>query len=65
MAHPNPDAMGPVAYRGNQWVGYDDVDIVRKKGKYVADNGLGGECRGSNINQLSKVYTHRLIEAYS
>lgn len=43
MVQPNSDAMGPVAYKGNQWVGYDDVDIVRKKAEYVADNGLGGK----------------------
>ncbi|XP_041978795.1 mucin-5AC [Aricia agestis] len=42
VIHPNPAAMGPVAYRGNQWVGYDDIDIVRKKAEYVAQNGLGG-----------------------
>ncbi|CAD0201142.1 unnamed protein product [Chrysodeixis includens] len=42
VMHPNPDAMGPVAYKGNQWVGYDDEDIVRKKAAYVAENGLGG-----------------------
>lgn len=42
VMYPNPDAMGPVAYRGNQWVGYDDVDIVKKKAQYVAENGLGG-----------------------
>lgn len=24
-------AMGPYAYRGNQWVGYDDTDIVKVK----------------------------------
>lgn len=41
--HPNPKAMGPVAYKGNQWVGYDDIDIVKKKGEYVAENGLGGK----------------------
>ncbi|XP_075977465.1 chitinase 6 isoform X1 [Anticarsia gemmatalis] len=42
VMHPNPDAMGPVAYKGNQWVGYDDMDIVKKKAEYVAENGLGG-----------------------
>ncbi|XP_050684212.1 mucin-5AC [Leptidea sinapis] len=39
---PNKNAMGPVAYKGNQWVGYDDIDIVKKKGEYVAERGLGG-----------------------
>lgn len=24
-------AMGPYAYRANQWVGYDDMDIVKLK----------------------------------
>ncbi|XP_073955930.1 uncharacterized protein isoform X1 [Choristoneura fumiferana] len=42
VVHPNPSAMGPVAYKGNQWVGYDDIDIVQKKAEYVAENGLGG-----------------------
>ncbi|CAG4982766.1 unnamed protein product [Colias eurytheme] len=42
VMYPNKDAMGPVAYKGNQWVGYDDIDIVKKKGEYVAENGLGG-----------------------
>ncbi|CAH4028204.1 unnamed protein product [Pieris brassicae] len=42
VMHPNPKAMGPVAYKGNQWVGYDDIDIVKKKGEYVAENALGG-----------------------
>lgn len=37
-----PDAMGPYAYREDQWVGYDDEDIVRKKAIYVAKNNLGG-----------------------
>ncbi|XP_059052233.1 mucin-2 [Achroia grisella] len=42
VMYPNPNAMGPVAFKGNQWVGYDDVEIVKKKAEYVADNGLGG-----------------------
>ena len=31
VEHPNPNAMGPYAYKGNQWVGYDDIDIVKLK----------------------------------
>ncbi len=23
--------MGPYAYKGNQWVGFDDVDMIRRK----------------------------------
>ncbi|KAJ8889918.1 hypothetical protein PR048_009423 [Dryococelus australis] len=42
VVQPNPSAMGPYAYKGNQWVGYDDEDIVRRKAKYVSENALGG-----------------------
>jgi hypothetical protein len=31
VEHPNPNAMGPYAYKGNQWVGYDDINIVKLK----------------------------------
>ena len=34
--------MGPYAFKGNQWVGYDDVEIIRKKSEYIKDMGLGG-----------------------
>lgn len=42
VVQPNPDAMGPYAYRRNLWVGYDDEPIVRKKAKYAVQHGLGG-----------------------
>ncbi|XP_043270406.1 serine-rich adhesin for platelets-like [Venturia canescens] len=42
VVQPNPSAMGPYAYRGNQWVGYDDEDIVRAKARYVNEKKLGG-----------------------
>ncbi|XP_058444493.1 mucin-2-like [Malaya genurostris] len=42
VVQPNANAMGPYAFKGNQWVGYDDEAIARKKAKYVAENGLGG-----------------------
>lgn len=47
--YPNPNAMGPVAFKGNQWVGYDDVEIVKKKAHYVVENGLGG----NNLRQIT------------
>lgn len=34
--------MGPYAYKEDQWVGYDDENIVRLKAKYVAEQDLGG-----------------------
>lgn len=42
VIQPNPRAMGPYAYKGNQWVGYDDDQIARRKAEYVAQMGLGG-----------------------
>jgi hypothetical protein len=34
VEHPNRNAMGPYAYKGNQWVGYDDIDIVKIKVRF-------------------------------
>lgn len=34
--------MGPYAYKGNQWVSFDDPDMIRKKAQFVRDLGLGG-----------------------
>ncbi|KAJ9601579.1 hypothetical protein L9F63_000322, partial [Diploptera punctata] len=42
VEQPNSAAMGPYAYKGNQWVGYDDIDIIKLKSRYVSENGLGG-----------------------
>lgn len=42
VVQPNAKAVGPYAFKGNQWVGYDDEQIVRRKGEYVVANGLGG-----------------------
>ena len=33
---------GPYAYHGNQWVSYDDIEIVRVKANYINDQGFGG-----------------------
>lgn len=34
--------MGPYAYKGNQWVSYDDKNMLRKKSQLVRSLGLGG-----------------------
>ncbi|CAL4061012.1 unnamed protein product, partial [Meganyctiphanes norvegica] len=34
--------MGPYAYKGNQWIGYDDIDMARKKAQYAMEKGLAG-----------------------
>ncbi|XP_023290069.1 probable chitinase 10 [Orussus abietinus] len=34
--------MGPYAFKGNQWVSFDDSDMIRQKAQYVRDMGLGG-----------------------
>lgn len=38
----DPNAVGPYAYKDDQWVGYDDDAIARKKAEYVVELGLGG-----------------------
>ncbi|XP_033232271.1 mucin-5AC isoform X2 [Belonocnema kinseyi] len=42
VVQPNPAAMGPYAFKENQWVGYDDQAIVRAKAQYVNEKNLGG-----------------------
>ncbi|CAH4032079.1 unnamed protein product [Pieris brassicae] len=34
--------MGPYAYKGDQWVSFDDVAIVKKKVNFIKSLGLGG-----------------------
>jgi chitinase len=34
--------MGPYAYSGNQWVSFDDQDMIRFKSEFVVRNDLGG-----------------------
>ncbi|XP_061712227.1 probable chitinase 10 isoform X1 [Cydia pomonella] len=34
--------MGPYAYKGNQWVGFDDIDIVKQKTEFIKSLNLGG-----------------------
>ena len=33
---------GPYAYKGNQWVGYDDTKMAAQKARYIIEEGLGG-----------------------
>ena len=35
-------AIGPYAYKGNQWVGYDTVKAAEAKANYVISQNLGG-----------------------
>ena len=34
--------MGPYAYKGNQWVSYDDKKTLRRKSELIRSLGLGG-----------------------
>ena len=34
--------MGPYAYKGNQWVSFDDRDSLRAKTRWIRERGLGG-----------------------
>ncbi|KAF2365514.1 Glycoside hydrolase family 18 catalytic domain [Trinorchestia longiramus] len=34
--------IGPYAYKGGQWFGFDDIAMIRYKSQYVKDMGLGG-----------------------
>ena len=39
----DPDGnMGPYAYKGSQWVSYDDAAMIKHKAQYVKKMGLGG-----------------------
>ncbi|KAK9503978.1 hypothetical protein O3M35_010427 [Rhynocoris fuscipes] len=38
----NQTASGPYAYKGEDWIAYDDENIARRKGSYVRSRGLGG-----------------------
>ncbi|KAG5889208.1 hypothetical protein JTB14_033286 [Gonioctena quinquepunctata] len=34
--------MGPHAYKGNQWVSFDDKEMIRKKSEYIRKMDIGG-----------------------
>ena len=41
VSDPNGN-IGPYAYKGRQWVGFDDKDMIRRKSEYIRKMGLGG-----------------------
>lgn len=34
--------LGPYAYKGNQWVSFDDQAMLRKKTQFIKELGIGG-----------------------
>jgi len=42
MVKDETGAMGPYAFKGNQWVSFDDVAMVRKKSELIRQLNLGG-----------------------
>ncbi|PNF16877.1 putative chitinase 10 [Cryptotermes secundus] len=42
VGHDRYGATGPYAYSGDQWVGYEDVESVKEKAKYIKNMGFGG-----------------------
>ena len=34
--------MGPYAYKGNEWVSFDDIDTINQKTEYIKSMKLGG-----------------------
>ena len=35
-------AIGPYAYNGNNWVSFDDADMVRRKSEFIRSMNIGG-----------------------
>lgn len=54
--------MGPYAYRGNQWVSFDDQDMIRFKSEFVVRNDLGGAMIWAlDLDDFKWVKTHQYI----
>ena len=62
MRHPKRNAMGPYAYRRDQWVGYDDVDIIKQKVKTSVNQMRYHEmCIRDRVRTPTLIYQHHLI----
>ena len=42
VVHDPAGTMGPYAYKEDQWVSFDDVNMIRHKAQYVKNMQLGG-----------------------
>ena len=42
MVEDESGAMGPYAFRDDQWVSFDDSKMIHKKSKFIKDEKLGG-----------------------
>lgn len=42
VIHDPSGTMGPYAYKGDQWVSFDDVRMIRHKSQFVKNRKLGG-----------------------
>ncbi len=53
VSDPSGGRMGPFAYKGNQWVSYDDVDTVTRKAQYIQEVLLNMVRAASNLLSLA------------
>ena len=42
MVEDESGAMGPYAFRDDQWVSFEDSKMIKKKSKFIKDEKLGG-----------------------
>ena len=42
VVHDPSGTMGPYAYKGDQWVSFDDVRMIRHKSQFIKNRKLGG-----------------------
>ena len=53
-------AIGPYAYKDNQWVGYDTINAAKEKAKYIVSKELGGamfwETSTDDFNVIKQIF---------